>query len=131
MSEGSGEATLGRRVLLGAGAAIFSAIGSALALRLVLGPNAVHAFFALILFVGALIGFLVWYFAIPRETAGQLSRNRVFRSALIGGGLGAWSLVSFVRSALAFRSCDWPLLGFALVGFAWCGGWLVYSTRAR
>ncbi len=123
----SNTASMGRRILLGVGAAVFSGIGSALAFQLVLGPGALKAFFALILFVGALIGFLVWYFAVPRETAGELSPARAFRSALIGGGLGLWALVAFVRSP----SSDWPLLGFALVGFVWCGGWMAWIFRRR
>lgn len=118
-----------RRILFGLGSAVFSSAAALLALQMAIGVDAVRAFYPVVLFLGALIGFLVWYFWEKRSSQGELSPGRVVRSAVIGGAMGAWSLWGYVRST--DRGYDWPLLVFAGVGFVWCAGWLTWFARAR
>lgn len=115
------------RILAGLGAAVLTAIGVTLALQLIVGPDAVRAFMPVVLFMGALIGFLVWYFTVRRTSSGAISPARAVRSGLVAGGLGVWALVGFFRSH--DRANDWPLVAFAFVGFVWCVGWIAWAGR--
>ncbi|MBK6515288.1 MAG: hypothetical protein IPM79_27805 [Polyangiaceae bacterium] len=118
---------MGKRVAFGLASTVLTAGGALLVLQLLVGYDAVRSFYPVVLFVGGLVGFLVWYFMEQRTTAGELSPGRVIRSAIISAGMGVWAIVVYLRSN--DRGFDWPLLAFAAAAFAWSAGWLVWMTR--